>query len=93
MKCHHCGFDAAKDLKIGRQDMCPKCGTALHCCLNCRFYAESVHHQCREEQAEFVNDKSGANICDCFEPGDSGAIKSDTQRELARKKLEDLFKK
>jgi hypothetical protein len=73
--------------------MCPQCGAILRCCLNCRFFSESAHHQCREEQAEFVNDKSGANFCDCFEPGNSGTVRTDAQRESARKKLDDLFKK
>lgn len=91
MNCHACGTAFQSSGKIGRQDTCPKCGAALHCCLNCRFYAESVYHQCREEQAEFVNDKSSANFCDYFVKGESGTATSGSQKDIARKKLDDLF--
>jgi predicted RNA-binding Zn-ribbon protein involved in translation (DUF1610 family) len=93
MNCHSCGKEIQPAGKIGRQEPCPKCGAILHCCLNCRFFSEPAHHQCREEQAEFVNDKSGANFCDFFEPAGTRSAKTDAQRDLARKKLEDLFKK
>ena len=91
MKCHRCGYDLEVKQKIGRQDMCPKCGEALHCCLNCRFFDEDAYHQCRETEAEWVSDKSAANFCDYFEPGDSGRSRTvDTSAE-ARKKLDELF--
>jgi hypothetical protein len=93
MICHDCGASLQPSGKIGRQEMCPKCGAALHCCLNCRFYAESAFHQCREEQAEFVNDKTGANFCDYFQVSESIPAKTDSRREEAKKKLDDLFKK
>ncbi len=93
MNCHACGASLQPSGKIGRQQTCPKCGAILHCCLNCRFYAESACHQCREEQAEFVSDKSSANFCDYFEAGAAKTMKTDSQKENARKKLDDLFKK
>ena len=93
MNCHSCGKEIPPSGKIGRQETCVKCSGSLHCFLNCRFYAESAYHRCREEQAEFVNDKSGANFCDYFEPGESRPVRTDAQRESARKRLDDLFKK
>lgn len=91
MICRRCGASLRPSGKIGRQDTCPKCGSALHCCLNCRFFSESAYHQCREEQAEFVNDKTAANFCDYFETAESGTSGTDSRREDARKKLDDLF--
>jgi hypothetical protein len=93
MTCHHCGFEVSAVRKIGRQETCAKCGLYLHCCLNCRFYAENANRQCREEQAEFVSDKRAANFCDYFEPAKSGAGRNTASNEDARRKLEQLFKK
>jgi len=70
MFCHHCGFEIKVDHRICRQETCPKCGSYLHCCLNCRFYDPASYHQCRETQAEWVSEKDSANFCDYFEPSD-----------------------
>jgi len=93
MNCHACGNAIQSAGKTGRQESCAKCGAALHCCLNCRFFAESAYHQCREDQAEFVSDKSSANFCDYFHASESITVKTDSRREDAKKKLEELFKK
>jgi len=93
MYCHHCNLEILKKDKIGRQETCPQCGSLLHCCLNCRFYDSAAYHQCRETEAEWVNDKAAANFCEYFEPRKSSDIKTDSKSEEARKKLERLFKK
>jgi predicted RNA-binding Zn-ribbon protein involved in translation (DUF1610 family) len=92
MTCQHCGFEVAA-WKIGRQETCPKCGAALHCCLNCRFFAETASHQCREEQAEFVGDKQAANFCDYFDSSETGFNTKHASKEDALRKLDQLFKK
>ncbi|MBN2200796.1 hypothetical protein JW777_02465 [bacterium] len=99
MHCHRCGKNIETAGRISRNDLCPGCGVPLHACLNCRFYSEPAHHQCRESEAEFVSDKESANTCDYFEPGLNGVsgekLKSDAARRQAeaRAKLEKLFKK
>ncbi len=93
MFCHHCGFEIRVDHKIGRQETCPKCGSYLHCCLNCRFYDPAAYHHCRETQAEWVSEKDSANFCDYFEPGDSPVSKKSSKADEARRKLDQLFKK
>jgi hypothetical protein len=92
MICHQCGAQITSAQKIGRQEICAKCGQNLHCCLNCTFFAESAYHQCREDQAEFVNDKDSANFCDYFQPADEVKVSS-ALKEDARKRLDQLFKK
>jgi hypothetical protein len=78
----------------GRGDACPQCASYLHCCLNCRFYDEKAHHQCREPQAEFVQDKAMGNFCDYFEAAAAQTQNLSAARAAeARKKLEALFKK
>ena len=92
MNCHKCGSAVDTKEKIGRQQTCPKCDFYLHCCLNCRFYSELAHHQCKEPQAEWVQDKTMANFCDYFEPANSSGSSQSTKADDARKKLDDLFK-
>jgi hypothetical protein len=93
MNCQACGAVIHSSGKTGRQETCPKCNAALHCCRNCRFFSESAYHQCREDQSEFVSDKTAANFCDYFEAAEGRAAGTDSRRENARKKLDDLFKK
>jgi len=90
-QCHKCGKQAQSDHKIGRQDTCSNCGEYLHCCLNCKFYDENAYHQCREPQAEWVQEKSSANFCDYFEPS-SGSKQKNVRSSNARDKLNQLFK-
>ncbi len=92
MKCYHCGLEIQIEGKVGRQDTCEKCGSYLHCCLNCRFYDPVAYHECREPQAEWVKDKESGNFCDYFQPVLDGEAKSSSS-EQARKKLEQLFGK
>lgn len=91
MICHQCGKETPIAGKPGRSDLCPGCGSALKCCLNCRFYDEKAHHQCREPQAEWVSDKAAANFCDEFLPSDRPTKTTDNRADEARRKLDALF--
>ena len=93
MFCHHCGSEIKTDHKIGRQETCGECSSNLHCCLNCRFYDPNAYHQCRESEAEWVQDKTSANFCDYFEPSERKAPDQSKRSEDTRKKLDQLFKK
>lgn len=93
MICFNCGTTIELEDKVYRQSTCPKCGSYLHCCLNCRFYDEVAYQQCREPEARFVKEKEKANFCNYFEPAE-GRGRPDTSRaDDARKKLEQMFKK
>ena len=96
-KCHDCGtvIHLAPGTPPARRDVCEKCNADLHCCRNCKFYAESAYNYCREPQAERVLDKANSNFCDYF-------VFTEAQRELnsssknskenSLKKLDNLFK-
>ena len=91
MNCYSCNHENIITRKIGRNDLCAHCGLPLRCCLNCKFYDKTAYHQCKEPQSEWTSDKSTANFCGYFTPGDrKGAIKNDKADE-ARKKLNALF--
>lgn len=93
MFCYSCQFEIALDNKPRRNDTCPKCAAYLHCCRNCRFYDVNAHHQCREPQAEFVQNKEMGNMCDYFEATQTKTAPGFDRAAEARKKLESLFKK
>jgi len=90
--CYKCGKELPGKTRPGRQDTCPECGSYLHCCLNCRFYDQKAHHECREPQAEWVKDKEMGNFCDYFEAGQGGQRSSSSAADEARNKLDQLFK-
>jgi len=92
MKCHSCSFEIVLQHKIGRQEYCPKCKAALHCCMNCRFCSPGAYHDCRETEAEWVSDKSGPNFCDYFSPTEKEPLTRNKSAE-ARDKLNRLFRK
>ncbi len=92
--CHHCKRELDIDRKVGRRDICPFCDADLHICLNCRFYDPGQYNQCRETQAERVVSKDRCNFCDYFDFRNSTAGEShDEKKQIAKDKLETLFKK
>jgi hypothetical protein len=93
MQCYHCGFQIEIKDKIGRQITCAKCGSFLHCCLNCRFYSIKAYHQCRESQAEWVNDKKAANFCEYFKSSEKESSATKSKDDDSRRKLDQLFNK
>ncbi len=80
MHCYNCGFEIKADRKIGRQDFCPKCASALHACRNCWFYSPRAYHECRETEAEWVAEKEAPNFCDYFEPSREQAKDADEKK-------------
>jgi len=93
MTCALCNKEIALDRPLSRKATCPACGGDLHICLNCRFFSESSHNKCLEPKAEFQRTRDRANFCDFFSFREGPSSASAEQKEEARKKLEDLFKK
>ena len=79
-------------LPLLRQDQCPECFVYVHCCRMCEFFDPGVAEQCREDDAEEVKNKEGANFCDYFRPiagaHDSSYVSAETQ---ARSQLDSMF--
>ena len=94
MICALCKKEIKTDRYFSRKSVCPKCGGDLHICLNCRFFSESSHNKCLEPKAEFQRTRDRANFCDFFVFSQNPASSSsDNEKETARKKLDDLFRK
>jgi hypothetical protein len=70
LNCYRCGASlAALSLPIARMDECPDCTVQVHVCRMCVFYDPNVAKQCREDDANEVQEKERANFCDYFKPG------------------------
>ena len=91
--CHSCLKILEIKTPAGRQELCVFCGSDLHCCLNCTFYARGAYNDCREPQAERVVEKGRGNFCDYFVFRDATSdLKEKAVKQSAKTKLESLFK-
>jgi hypothetical protein len=78
---------------VADEDVCSKCGAALHACVNCRFFDPSARWECRAEITEPVRSKTAANRCGEWQP----KLVSEYGREkkagpdAARAAFDDLF--
>jgi len=93
MKCWNCGHKLGERDKIYRNDECPKCTADLKCCRMCIYYDPDKYHQCRETQAEYVQDKEKRNHCDYFKIGSNNKSEKKMSKEDAKKKWNELFGK
>jgi hypothetical protein len=92
-KCHKCLKDLEIKTPVGRRDVCPFCGSDLHCCLNCAFHAPGIHNECQESQAERVIEKERSNFCDYFRFRDTASgNKGKNVGDSAKAKLDALFR-
>ncbi len=95
-KCRACGqpWEGTPGSQPGRNETCAKCGADLHCCLNCRLYDPSVHHECRSSTTEYVKDKEKRNFCGEFEfnPIGAGGGGGKSSKDDMNQKWNDLFK-
>lgn len=91
MLCFFCNTEIAISDRVPFREECPQCHGSLHICKSCTFYDEGAYNECRESSGERVTDKERANHCEYFRPGASGKL--DNAADLARQRLEVLFKK
>ena len=75
---------------MGRRDECPRCQSDARVCLNCVFYDSGSYRECREEQADWVKEKSTGNFCSYF-TASASPRGSGSADEVARSKLDQLF--
>lgn len=77
---------------VSRREDCPHCGADVHCCKNCDLHDPKAYNECREPQAERVQEKDRANYCDFFQvrKGQLGAM---SEADKLKAAAEALFKK
>jgi hypothetical protein len=95
MRCFACGtpVELRSGERVGFRDACPRCGQDLHVCRNCAHHDPSAYNECREPNAERVDDRERANRCDYFAPGEASATGRADERARGRAGLDALFKK
>ncbi len=91
-QCFQCGTLNSFVAPLGRREECSKCHSDAHSCKNCEHYDPKVYNECKETQADFVQEKERANFCDYFAVrGQGSQVK---QQSLDHKAAaEALFKK
>ena len=91
IRCHRCKFQWSYEPPLSRRAQCPSCRSDAKVCLNCQNYDASAHHECREEQAEWVKEKNEGNFCSWFLPNERLDPRL-AEQEAAKGKLDGLFK-
>ncbi len=66
-QCFHCATLNTFVSPLGRREECSKCHSDGHVCKNCEHYDPKVYNECRETQADFIQEKERANFCDYFQ--------------------------
>ena len=82
INCFNCNNKMEFDDFIGRREECNQCGEDVRCCKNCEFYDPKVYNECRETQADPVQEKHRSTLCDYFRPGGGGASGADKKEDL-----------
>jgi hypothetical protein len=88
--CHKCHHQWQYNPPLERRSECPSCRTDAKVCLNCKHFDRGSHHECREEQAEWVKEKERGNFCSYFEPNATAAGRAD-EAAKSKAKLDSLF--
>jgi hypothetical protein len=93
MKCYRCGACLGEiSLPFSRLEECPSCENYLHVCRMCVFFDPAVPKQCREDDAEEVQEKERANFCEWFKPdADAYDPSYSSSESKARDELAALF--
>tara|TARA_B100000749_G_scaffold280891_1_gene280268 strand:- start:42519 stop:42812 length:294 start_codon:yes stop_codon:yes gene_type:complete len=91
-QCFSCNKMAEVSPEVGRRDECDHCGADIHCCKNCKFHDAKAYNECKEVQADVVQEKERANFCDYFQLR-SGKDNAGSNKEDLLAAAEALFKK
>ena len=66
VRCAECGQDLTTAFEIEMESKCPKCGTDLHTCRNCKHFDTASRFECTQSLKERIPKKAAANRCLLF---------------------------
>lgn len=87
--CWKCGKQLT-DLpkKLPFRETCPFCGSYLHCCKNCKFFAPGQPNQCLILGTDPISDRESLNYCEEFHLKEGKFVQTKKPEDVAK----DLFK-
>ena len=91
ISCPACRAEHSFEGTLSFREECERCAADLHVCLTCRFHDEYADNECRETQADPVQQKDRRNLCEYYKPlapGDAGEY---DEAAAAKAKLAALF--
>lgn len=93
--CHKCLTPWDGNGQPAFRDLCQKCKSSLHACLNCGFYDTSKSNQCFANVEEPVIYKDLSNFCEEFRFAERKAPPSAPSKspEAAKDAFNKLFRK
>ncbi len=91
IQCFRCALEWTFEPPLGRASECPSCSADARACRNCQFFDRHAHKQCRETQADLVQDKDRSNFCGYFSAAAQSRYREKTERDESRSALEKLF--
>ena len=65
-RCYNCSTALPQDTDFN--GVCPKCGSALHCCKQCSHFEPSTRFQCLKPIPVRIAPKDQTNTCTLFTP-------------------------
>lgn len=90
-RCARCGNRLALAVELGSR--CPRCGVALHSCVQCVSFDTASRFECAQPIAARVSPKDEANTCQLFAPRTTVERQTGTSGPTsARQAFDDLFK-
>ena len=70
LMCWQCQRDLSDEPRpISRRAVCQGCFAPIRCCYMCRSFDVSHRSTCQEDRADPPLEKTNANFCDFFRPG------------------------
>ena len=91
--CWRCGEALRDDLPriFPRLEKCRACGSDLHVCRQCRFYAPQYTTKCSHDRAEPAREIDVANFCQHFRLRGGAYVGGGDANDRARGALDALF--
>lgn len=89
VNCWKCGaLSSDAERKLSFRAVCESCGSGLHCCRNCKYYAPGRPNDCAVPGTEFIADREANNFCEEF----SMLVRPPSEPNRSKKPFDDLFK-
>ena len=92
-RCRDCGEKQQLEAAITAESRCPRCGAALHSCVNCTHFDTAARFECRKPVESRQPSKTKANECPHWQAKQAREFGADSSSQSdARSAFDALFK-